>query len=134
MLIASVGSAACNNVLMHLVASAIYLHLDELLVVVITKVVHQLHGEWFPTGASWAFAWVLNSATDVVPQFLLTTGCTLENCRSASEPQLFTIVTVLPCCMPLGLHLIGPPFVACDKGLLDALKNLKLQGGGQACM
>ena len=86
-----------------LIASVTYLHLDQLLVVVFTKVVHQLHGEWLPTGASRAFAWVLNGATDVVPQCLLTTGCTLENCRPASILLLFTMSRLY---MPLGLQLI----------------------------
>ena len=104
--IATVGSISCNIVLRHLVASATYLHLDQLLVVVFTKVVHQLHGEWLPAGASRALAGVLNRATDVVPQCLLTTGCALENCRPAVILELFTNVTVVPCCMLLGLHLI----------------------------
>lgn len=105
-LIATVRSVPGNNALKHVVASATYLHLDELLVVVFTKVVHQLHGEWLSTGASRAFAWVLNGATNVVPQCLLTTGCTLEDCRPALILALFTTDTAVPCCMLLMLRLI----------------------------
>lgn len=106
MLIATVGSVSCHIALQHFVASTSYLHFDELFVVVFTEVVHQLHGEWLPTCTSRALAWVLNGATDVVPQCLLTTGCTLKDCRPALILALFTTITAIPCCMLLMLHLI----------------------------
>lgn len=75
----------------HLWRQQTCLHLDELLVVVFTVVVHQLHGERLATSGSGAFAGVLNGATHVVPQGFLPAGGTLEDGRPAPVPELMFV-------------------------------------------
>ncbi len=60
-----------------------YLHLDELLVVVFTQVVHQLHGHSLATHGIWTFAWLLNGPSLQVVEHFLATSCTPEESRPA---------------------------------------------------
>ena len=59
------------------------LHFYELLIVVFTEVVHQLHGPGLATGGAWTFGWFLHSATHHVAQHFLPAGGALEYCRPA---------------------------------------------------
>ncbi len=65
-----------------------YLHLNKLLVVVFTEVVHQLHGPGLPTSGARTLAWLLNCALHLVTQYLLTTSCAFEDCRPACICQI----------------------------------------------
>ena len=112
-----------------LTASAAHLHLDELLVVVFTKVVHQLHGVGLPTGASRALGGILNGATDVVPQCLLTTGCTLENCRPAAILKLMHVYYYS--CQSM-LHAINTVFDVMQHTPQGLLRRWESRGGTAA--
>ena len=65
------------------ISSKAYLHLDELLVVVFTQVVHQLHGHSLATHGIRTFAGLLNGSSLQVVKHFLATSCTPEESRPA---------------------------------------------------